>query len=209
MGIKLRSVEDLAKELDRTQVSTQKFLFDQGIRVVDGFFNQQRLDAASLEPAFVTKRRQGWGLSHASGLGAIKFLLDPLKVDIVEHECRGAQWLMLRGPKLKRNRVKVYYKGKLNNYGKSAQFQIRNFLREGAPTHFLCVSFDGPHAWAISSRELTKKWDLLLEQDTFEKDDEGFHIPYGGDEHPGGFLGVTFKVDIGRHVLTTPAKIGV
>lgn len=208
MGIKLRTVDDFAEEVGGKAVAKQ-MLSDRGIRVISGFFDDRRLQAAFSEPRWLRDRRKGWSLSHTSGLGAVKHWMDPLKINIVEHECRGSQWLMLQGPSGSRNFVKMYYKGRLSARGTAARFEIRNFLRENAPTHFLCTSFEGPHLWAITTKELTKRWHDLQKAKQFAIDSNGFSIPYGGEDHPGGFLGITFHVDKGKHILDNPTKIGI
>lgn len=208
MPIRLRSVDDFAKEVGGKKKAKQ-ILSDKGIRIIDGFFDERRLEAAFAEPAWLRNRRKAWSLSHTSGLGAVKYLMDPLKINIIEHECRGAQWLMLQGSSGKRNFVKMYYKGTLTHSMTVGRFEIRNFLRSNAPSHFLCVAFPLPHAWVLEAKELTKRWHALKKMGRFEQDEDGFHIPYGAEDHEGGFLGITLRTTQGEYTLDDASKLGI
>jgi hypothetical protein len=157
--VRVRTVESLASALKKDVKTVRVHLKTLGVVIVDGCYDHVRYEAALNEPNWLRNKRTEWSLSHSSGLGAIKYLLDPLKINIVAHECRGSQYLMLRGPSGSRTFCKVYYTGSLlatrtKQYG---YFHINNFLRNGerdVHTHYMCVSFEGPFAWVLSKTKL-------------------------------------------------------
>lgn len=215
MPIRLRSVEDFAKEAGGKKKALE-LLKKQNIRVLDGYFDERRLEAALSEPAWLKDRRREWNLSPTSGLGAIKQLLDPLKVDIVEHECRGSQWLTLQREKQnkpRRSTVKVYYKGGLSNgnRGTKVRFDIWNFLRDDAPDYYLCMCFEGPRAWVLDPQELAQRWATIqyAANPGFYRDDNGFFIPFNSLDHEGGHLAVSLSINDTRLGLNAASQLGL
>jgi hypothetical protein len=173
--IRLRSVSDLAAELKVSPKAAQQRLSDLGIRVIGDMFDQIRFEAALAEPQWLRDKRNAWTLTPRTGLGAVKHILDPLGVVMVEHECRGAQYLMLRrmvGPA--RNRLsgvkvfcKMYYKGQFVSDKKhTAAFDIVNFMGDSAPRIYLGMCFEGPMLWAFDTAQLCKIYRKLLKSDT-------------------------------------------
>jgi len=169
--IRLRPVEDLAKELKRDKKQTLAHLNALGVKVVDGFFDTVRFEAAVGEPQWLRNKRNEWSLSPRTGLGAVKHLLDPLGVIIIEHECRGSQYLMLRsgGPSItgrsgsagkglgsKKSFCKMYYKGTFisQRTNKTVSFDINNFKKDDAPDYYVCMCFEGPLMWVFSKDAL-------------------------------------------------------
>jgi hypothetical protein len=209
MAIRLRTVDNLAKEVGGRK-SALALLAEKGVRVINDTFDDNRLEAAYAEPRWLHTRRQDWSLSHHSGLGAVKYLLDPLKVNIVQHECRGSQWLMLEGPSRRRQFVKMYYTGKMTGTANpAANFQIRNFLREDAPNFYVLMSFEGPHIWSVPSRKLAEMWRLLKRTRKPSESDEGFSVPAGLNEHKFGALNVYLHADDRRFKLDALKRVGL
>jgi len=168
--IRVRTVESLASALKKDNKTVRVQLKTLGIAVVDDCYDHVRYEAALNEPNWLRNKRAEWSLNHFSGLGAIKYLLDPLKVNIVAHECRGSQYLMLRGSSGAKTYCKVYYSGTLlSSKSRSlGYFHINNFLREEARdafTHYMCVSFEGPHAWVFPKNTLCNVYNMLREKE--------------------------------------------
>lgn len=204
-----QSVKELALHVGG-KTTARKLLKEKGIVVVDGMYDSRRLDAAMNEPAWLRTKRNNWSLSHTSGLGAVKYVLDPLKINTVEHECRGSQWLMLEGPKKNRQFVKMYYTGRMLSLG-IQKFELRNFLREDASEYYLCAGFDGPHLWAISARTLARQWHEANELGSQQYLSQlGFYVPPGAENHPGGHIQMRVRADQNDDFfLNNTEKIGL
>jgi hypothetical protein len=200
------SVAAYAKQVGGKK-EARRVLRQEGIKVIAEMFDPQMLEAAHNTPLWLSKTRRSWGLSHTTGLGAVKHELDPLKINITQHVCRGPQWLMLQGPSNRKTFVKMYYKGALSARSGTAHYRITNFLRDNAPDYYLCACFEGPHLWAISAKVLKKKWDNI--RATAANAIPGFRIPVGREGHEGGVLTITFRVDKADYVLDAPAKLGL
>ena len=225
--IRLRQVEDLAKEIKRDQKQTLAHLNELGVKVIDGFFDSVRFEAAVSEPQWLREKRNAWSLSPRVGLGAIKHLLDPLGVIMVEHECRGSQYLMLRraGPSIAANAskkttagtglgtqkvlCKLYYRGAFlsTRAHKTAAFDIHNFLRADAPATYLGVCFEGPMMWAFSKRELVSVHTQLSKR---EYGDRKWDLGISAAQQDREFGGVHALVnERSRWLLTDASQLGL
>jgi hypothetical protein len=204
MGIRLRQVEDLAKELKSDKKQTLARLTNLGVKVIDGYFDAVRFEAAVQEPSWLRGKRNEWSLSPRTGLGAVKFLLDPLGISIVEHECRGSNYLMLRrdlsagvkgamansargkvaavvsaGSRLSEKKVfcKMYYKGTFssNKKHKVCAFEINNIKHELAPDYYLGMCFEGPLLWAFDRDDMLE-YHAKLKKSEYGKVYDGLSI---------------------------------
>ncbi len=203
MGIRIRRVSELAKEINKSVEDTTKLLSARGIVVIDGYFDKGLFEALYNEPSLLTRKRTDWGLSHRLGIGAVKYLLDPLGIRIVVHDCRGTQWLVLRSDS-KNVLVRWQYANDFTA-GTWCAFSVRNFLRPNAPPYYLFTVFNGPHAWAISTRTLVVAWNKLHENE--EKHDI-FKIPDGFEEHEGGALSVSLTASSNKFELKDKKQLG-
>jgi hypothetical protein len=195
MPRKLRAVSDLAAEVGDIK-KARKILFNAGIKPVADYFDQSRLDIAVNEPQWHRSRNKAWSLSSKAGLGAMKYMLDPLKIDIMSHECKRSQWLTLQGPNRSRSYVKVHYKGKGSYDG--AAFQLRGFLYEDAPEYYFLICFEGPWAWVVSRSKCRSIWTKLKKHNKTEEGPFWIIDP----KHPGGHLGMYFQSNNKSYNLT-------
>jgi hypothetical protein len=154
--VDVRSVDALSKQLERSPKQILATLSEMGVVVVDGLYNHTRYEAALSEPKWLRNKRNEWSLSDNTGLGAIKYVLDPLKINIVQHDMRVVNYLMLEGPSRKRQFVRVHYR---NNWIKqktrlSCCFETTGFQEDTAPLHTLFVCIEGRVIWHFSRKEL-------------------------------------------------------
>lgn len=156
MAVDVRTVAQLSEQLRRPEKAVLATLNELGVVVVDGLYNHGRYEAALTEPKWLRNKRNEWSLSHATGLGAIKYILDPLKINIVQHHMCGPNFLMLEGASRKRAWVKVHYrntwiKQKSRN---TAHFECKGFGADDAPEHYLFVCLEEPMAWHFTRTQL-------------------------------------------------------
>lgn len=207
MRIRLRRVANLAKEVNKSVEETTKILSARGIVVIDGFYDRGLFEALFNEPALLTKKRIEWGISHRLGIGAVKYLLDPLGIRIVVHDCRGSQWLMLRSEN--KNVLTRWQYANGYTSGPWCVFSVRNFLQEGAAPYYLFTVFDGPHAWAISTKTLVAAWDALKQgRGSKAGIEDHFSIPEGLTDHEGGALSVRVSVESHKFELKSKKQLG-
>lgn len=203
MALRLRKVESLAKELNTTPDSVITMLSNKGVATVDGYYDSALFDALLKTPVISAKQRLDWGVSHRLGIGAVKHILDPLGVRITIHDCKGAQYLML-----KKGGIHRYVKWQYSNYAgkktRSCIFPVRGFMLDAKFEHYLFTCFDGPFAWAISRQEMIKNYGLL----TGGKEVTGFTLQKGLEDHVGGALSLRLHLDTSKFELKLPKQLG-
>jgi len=203
MALRLRKVESLAKELNKTDSDIVNMLFSKGIRTIDGYYDQTLFDATAKEPALKTQQRIEWGLSPRLGLGAVKAILDPLGVRITVHDCKGAQYLML-----KKDQTSSYCKWQYaNSAGKKVRacnFQVRGFVADAKFENYIFTCFEGPFAWAMTRKQMLATWNSIKSG----KEVNGFKVPETHLEHEGGSLQVRLSLDSSKFELRTPSQLG-
>lgn len=190
----IREVSSLAETLKKSVKDTEKALTELGVSTISGYYDHARYTAAFNEPSWLRERRNEWTLSHDKGLGAAKYVLDALDIDIVQHDLAVPQRLMLqtrnkRG-RNKRSLVKLYYRNKWikrdYNVSNAVNFIATNFLNTDAQAYlFLCV--EGKTAWAYSTEMLQVYFDELREQ-PFPQYVDSVICREVDKEHPNGSL---------------------
>ena len=164
VGIDIRSVGALAEELKRPEAAVRNTLKDLGVVVIDGNYNHDRYLAAFSEPSWLRNKRNEWSLSHDGGLGAVKYILDPLKINIVQHEMSRANYLMLEGPGRLRHFVKLQYRNKWvkQKDRSSVCFDCKGLTDETQGNqYFMFVCIEGKMAWAFSRNQLISYYNFL------------------------------------------------
>jgi hypothetical protein len=204
MTIRLRRVDALATELKKSATDVKKMLSAKGIVVVDGYYDGGLFDAVFKEPALLGRKRVEWGLSHRLGLGAVKYLMDPLGIRIVVHDCKATQYLMLR-----RSSKNVYVNWRYANEPTTASccvFGVRNFLRDNAPNYYLFTCFDGPIGWVVPTKAMVAAWTTLKANGP--DDTSIFSIPTGFEEHEGGSLFIQLDLTSSKYELKDHKQLG-
>ena len=162
--IDIRSVKSLAEELKRPEAAVRTTLKDLGVVVIDGHYNHDRYLAAYSEPTWLRNKRNEWSLSHDKGLGAVKYILDPLKVNIVQHDMSQANYLMLEGPSRVRSFVKLHFRNSwvVQKDRLSVCFDCKGFTDETQEyQHVMFVCIEGKTAWAFSRQQLISYYNFL------------------------------------------------
>lgn len=120
-----------------------------------------------LEPQWLVKRRNNCALDPMEGLGALKFLLDPLKVDIIQHRYVGVNYVSLRRHKKKSKEFKLYTRSKMGQY--NASFVVTNFMYQDSPQQYLFMALrPEPILWAASQDMLMDAHEELITADLYE-----------------------------------------
>jgi len=205
MPVRLRSIHKLAKEQSTTADVMVGILAARGIAVVGDLYDAALYEAVgTATDAPTSSKVNRWGLSHRLGLGAVKFLLDPLSIHITVHDCRGSQYLMLR----KKGRLS-YVKWHYANYAavrtSTCKFQVRGFVYDAKYDYYLFTCFDGPFAWVIPRKQLLSTWNALLKG----KEVNDFGIIKGQEENEGGALQIRLHTETSKFALTDSKQLGL
>jgi hypothetical protein len=203
MALRLRKVELLAKELSKDVNDAINMLANKGIKVVDGYYDQFLFDAILKEPAIRSQQRLEWGLSHRLGIGAVKSLLDPLGLRITVHDCKRAQYLMLKKG-TEHSYVKWQYANSSGVKTRTCLFQTLGFVDDEKQDHYLFVCFDGPFGWVLSRKQLISTWNTLRA----DGEVTSFSIPKKYAEHAGGALQIRFNIDTSKYELKNTKQLG-
>ena len=203
MALRLRKVEALAAELNKDVQDVINILTNKGVRVIDGLYDQALFDAILKEPALRGKQRLEWGLSHRLGIGAVKHLLDPMGLRITIHDCKGAQYLMLKKG-LTHNYIKWQYSNSVGRRIRACTFSVRGFTAESKFDHYLLTCFEGPFAWAISRKHLIAAHNTVKSGQELE----GFRIPNSLKDHPTGALILRLSLDSSKYEFKNIKQLG-
>lgn len=201
--MRLRPLSKLAAELEKTPEACIKMLAAKSIYVIDGFYDAALLEATAAEPQLAARTRVEWGLSPRLGLGMVKALLDPLGIRVVIHDPKGVQWLMLRKG-AQTNYVKWQYSNTFGSKSNTCTFEVRNFLAETAPFHYMFTCFDGPFAWVVHTKILIAAWNTLQSGQPVER----FAIVKDMSEHPGGALVLKLNTASSKFELSEAKQLG-
>lgn len=164
MPVQVRAVDALCSDLKMKLPGVKQILADLGVTIIDGYYDHSRYESALNEPSWLRNKRREWSLSHTTGLGAVKHLLDPLKVNIVAHDFRGPNnYITIETANRKRYWCKLCFR---NSWAKCttkevASFFVRGFNEEFVPEHYLLMCVEGNLAWHFSRDFLRKSWDEL------------------------------------------------
>lgn len=200
--MRLRSINTLAKELNKTVDECVTMLASRSIYVIDGYYDASLFEAVLSEPRLAARARIEWGLSPRLGLGAVKTLLDPLGVRVVIHNPKRCQWLMLRKG-TETSYVKWQFANEFGRTDLMCTLEVRNFLEENAPLYFF-TCFDGPHAWVLTPKILTKNWIALKSGEAVED----FKISRNQAANPGGALTIRLNTRSSKFALKDSKQLG-
>jgi hypothetical protein len=203
MYVKIRKVDELCTELVRPLPAVKAMLADLGVTVIDGYYDHARYESALAEPGWLRGKRKEWTLSHSTGLGAVKYVLDPLKISIVSHDMRGVnQYLTLQTPKRTRHLCKLLYRNSWMpvKSKKVAAFNVKGFCHDHAPLDYLFVCIEGPLAWHLKRDEMRLQWRTLSKEPA--KYVQGLQCSWGDRQLSHGGLHLWLDKD-SPHLLTT------
>lgn len=143
-------------------------------------------------PQWLQQRREACDLDPTHGLGAIKWLLDEFRVNIVRHEYVGVNFVSLRRGRGPTRRFKVHTAGRVSGY--VAPFGVRNFMREDAPEQYLFVAFEPqPMMWTATADELSEVYDYPTANRVLPPGEGGARINYDVSEYTQGALHLALK----------------